>query len=291
MNIHNMMEYRGSHRSPSVACAPAKAPWPAGARSPFTDGKIALSIHTDASGLQHHRDGKPRWAIPLGLEWPTTSSWAEIRPAERERNRRHTWKTRSAKPRGRDHYNGMCLTLKEGERNICVCPGVHDAWLSVCFPSSPDGFLCRTARRTEFTFADDFQVWAGWNNRGRRPSGGRIHPRRMQYRPTHLRLTQNSNMACPFWCKPRRVCRLTGRPARLVRHVADAQGWRKHTLAPLARRSGAPGRDSATTTRAGGAIRAPIGDQQVRCGQNSHNSPGELYHRPQPADLIQSDWC
>jgi hypothetical protein len=67
----------------------------------------------------------------------------------------------------RDHYNELTLTLKEGDRTFGVVARAYDDGVAfrLVLPKQPgmDSFTV-TRDATEFTFADDDPVWAGWNN-------------------------------------------------------------------------------------------------------------------------------
>ena len=91
----------------------------------------------------------------------------------------------------RDHFNELNLTLKDGDRTFGVVARAYDdgVGLRMVLPKQPgmDSFVV-TREATEFTFADDDQVWAGWNNPEgtTRPEGGFIGSQEWRYLPNKL---------------------------------------------------------------------------------------------------------
>jgi alpha-glucosidase len=91
----------------------------------------------------------------------------------------------------RDHYNELNLTLKEGDRTFVVVARAYDDGVAfrLVLPKQPgmDSFTV-TRDATEFTFAADDPVWAGWNNPegAARPEGGFIGSQEWRYAPNKL---------------------------------------------------------------------------------------------------------
>jgi alpha-glucosidase len=151
-------------------------------RSP--DGKIAIAIHTDAPlGYSIAVNGRPvLLRSRLGLELADNVKLGEKPVVQSEARRavdKH-WVNEFGKNRDvRDRYKEMTLTLKEGDRTFAVVARAYDDGVAFRFvlPKQPgmDSFtVLRDA--TEFTFPEDEQVWAGWNNAegAARPEGGFI---------------------------------------------------------------------------------------------------------------------
>jgi len=133
-------------------------------RSP--DGKIAITIHTDAPlGYSITVDGKPvLLRSRLGLELADNVKLGE-KPAVRSEERKSAdnhWENKFGKNRDvRDHYNELNLTLQEGELTFGVVARAYDdgAAFRLVLPKQPgmDSFtVMRDA--TEFTFAEDEPV-------------------------------------------------------------------------------------------------------------------------------------
>ena len=104
----------------------------------------------------------------------------------------------------RDHYNELTLTLKEGDRTFGVVARAYDDGVAfrMVLPKQPgmDSFTV-TRDATEFTFADDDPVWAGWNNPegAARPEGGFIGSQEWRYLPAKLStLNPNYKHGLPF---------------------------------------------------------------------------------------------
>jgi len=198
----------------------------------------------------------------------------------------------------------LSLTLKEGDRTFGVVARAYDDGVAfrLVLPLQPgmDSFVV-TRDATEFTFADDFQVWAGWNNAegAARPEGGFIGSQEWQYRPNTLSgLNPKFKHGLPF---------LVQTPAAYVAITeSDLLDWSamwltpkagaKHTLElqlapPIPARPWPP--SSATTNPAAVAqSAAPIGEVQQGpvVARTPHNSPWRTFIiGRQPADLIQSD--
>ena len=149
-------------------------------RSP--DGKIAVTIHTDGPlGYSITVDGKPALLRSrLGLELADGVKLGEKSAVQGEKRSSadNHWVNDFGKNRNvRDHYNELNVTLKEGDRTFGVIARVYDdgVGLRMVLPKQPgmDSFVV-TREATEFTFADDDQVWAGWNNPDGDSPGGRL---------------------------------------------------------------------------------------------------------------------
>lgn len=96
-------------------------------RSP--DGKVAITIHTDAPlGYSIMVDGKPLLVRSrLGLELADDVKLGEkatLQSEERKSADNH-WENLYGKNRDvRDHYNELSLTLKEGDRTFGIVAGL-----------------------------------------------------------------------------------------------------------------------------------------------------------------------
>ena len=154
-------------------------------RSP--DGKIAIAIHTDAPlGYSITVDGKPLLARSrLGLELAGDVKLGEKPTLESEKRRSADthWENQFGKNRDvRDRYNELSLTLKDGDRTFGVIARAYDDGVAfrMVLPQQPgmDSFTV-TREATEFAFAGDDPVWAGWNNPDgkSRPEGGFVGSR------------------------------------------------------------------------------------------------------------------
>ena len=207
-------------------------------RSP--DGKIAITIHTDAPlGYSITVDGKPALARSrLGLELADNVKLGEnpvVQSEERKSADTH-WENQFGKNRDvRDHYNELTLTLKEGDRTFGVVARAYDDGVAfrLVLPKQPgmDSFTV-TRDATEFTFTDDDQSGrAGTTREGAaRPEGGFIGSQEWRYLPNKLSgLNPNFKHGLPF---------LVQTPAAYVAitesdlldwsgHVARAQGRRE----------------------------------------------------------------
>jgi alpha-glucosidase len=276
-------------------------------RSP--DGKIALTIHTDAPlGYSITVDGKPALARSrLGLELADNVKLGE-KPAVQSEDRKSSdthWVNEFGKNRDvRDHYNELTLMLKDGDRAFGVVARAYDdgAAFRLVLPKQAgmDSFAV-TRDATEYTFTDDCPVWAGWNNGegANRPEGGFIGSQEWRYLPNKLSgLNPKFKHGLPF---------LVQTPAAYVAITeSDLLDWSamwlvpktgaKFTLEtqlapPIPARpwvNGAPAANGAAVSTAA----APAGEVQkgLVVGQTPHNSPWRTFIiGRQPADLIQSD--
>ena len=163
-------------------------------RSP--DGKIAITIYTDAPmGYSITVDGKPvllRSRMGLELAGDVKLGEKPVVESEKRSSADKHWVNEFGKNRNvRDRYNELTLTLKEGDLTFGVVARAYDdgAAFRMTLPTQPgmDAFTV-TRDATEFTFPDDEQVWAGWNNpEGEsRPEGGFIGSQEWRYLPNKL---------------------------------------------------------------------------------------------------------
>jgi len=291
--------------SPAVAVEVGVA---RGVRSP--DGKIVITTHTDAPlGYSITVDGKPVLARSLlGLELADKASLGEhpiLRGEERKSSDTH-WENPFGKNRDvRDHYNELDLTLKEGDRAFGVVARAYDDGVAfrLVLPRQPstDSFVV-TRDATEFTFAEDHQVWAGWNNAEgpSRPEGGFIGSQEWQYRPNKLSaLNPNFKYGLPF---------LVQTPAAYVAITeSDLLDWSAMWLVPktgarftletqlappIPARPWPSRRLSATNAATLSTAPAPVGEVQKGLveARIPHHSPWRTFIiGRQPCDLIQSD--
>jgi alpha-glucosidase len=276
-------------------------------RSP--DGKIAVTIHTDGPlGYSITVDGKPALLRSrLGLELADGVKLGEKSAVESEKRSSgdNHWVNDFGKNRNvRDHYNQLDLTLKEGDRTFGVLARAYDdgVGLRMVLPKQAgmDSFVV-TREATEFTFADDNQVWGGWNNAEgpARPEGGFIGSQEWRYVPAKLStMNPTFKYGLPFLVK-------TG-PAYVAITESDLLDWSgmwlatkagaKNTLevqlAPPIPAQPWPARRPSTSTAAVSNAPAPIGEVQkgLVVGTTPHDSPWRTFIiGRQPADLIQSD--
>ena len=160
------------------------------------DGKIAITLHTDALlGYSITVDGKPVLARSrLGLELADNTILGEksVVQSEERKSADNHWENQFGKNRDvRDHYNELNLTLKESDLTFGVIARAYDDGVAfrLVLPKQAgmDSFTV-TRDITEFAFADDHPVWAGWNNAegAARPEGGFIGSQEWRYLPNTL---------------------------------------------------------------------------------------------------------
>jgi alpha-glucosidase len=163
-------------------------------RSP--DGKIAVTIHTDAPlGYSITVDGKPllvRSRLGLELEGDVKLGEKPVVQGETRKSVDTHWVNQWGKNRNvRDHYKELTLTLKDGDRTFGVVARAFDdgVGLRMVLPKQAgmDSFTV-TREATEFTFPDDCPVWAGWNNGegAARPEGGFVGSQEWRYLPNKI---------------------------------------------------------------------------------------------------------
>ena len=292
-----------------IACSPAVAA-KAGAARPVRspDGKIVITIHTDAPlGYSIAVDGKPvvlRSRLGLELAGDVKLGEKPVLQSEVRKSSDTHWVDEFGKNRNvRDHYNELSLTLKEDYRIFGVVARAYNDGVAfrLVLPSQPgmDSFTV-TRDSTEFTFPDDEQVWAGWNNGEGpvRPEGGFVGSQEWRFLPNKLSgLNPDFKHGLPF---------LVQTPAAYVAITeSDLLDWSamwlvlkagaKNTLeAQLA--PPRPVLPWAPRTPAGIPSSAPTGTPLVPTqnglvvAKTPHNSPWRTFIiGRQPADLIQSD--
>ena len=289
--------------SPATAAAgPARE-----VRSP--DGKIAVTIHTDAPlGYSITVDGKPllvRSRLGLELEGNVNLGEKPTVQGEARKSVKTQWRNDFGKNRNvRDHYNELTVNLKEGDRTFGVVARAYDdgVGLRLVLPKQAgmDSFVI-TREATEYAFADDDPVWAGWNNAegAARPEGGFIGSQEWQYRPNKLSgLNPKFKHGLPF---------LVQTPAAYVAITeSDLLDWSamwlvpkvgaKYTLetqlAPPIPPQPWPARGAPAGGAAVSQAPAPAGEVQkgLVVAKTPHNSPWRTFIiGRQPYDLIQSD--
>jgi alpha-glucosidase len=290
--------------SPTVA---AKARAAREVRSP--DGKIAITIHTDAPlGYSITVDGKPvLLRSRLGLELADNVKLGEksVLQSEARNSADNHWENKFGKNRDvRDHYHELSLTLKEGDCTFGVVARAYDDGVTfrMVLPKQPgmDSFVV-TRDATEFTFADDDQVWAGWNNPegANRPEGGFIGSQEWRYLPNKLSgLNPNFKHGLPF---------LVQTPAAYVAITeSDLLDWSGMWLVPKAGARNTletqltppipvrpwPSRRPSANNAAEAQSAPPLGEVQkgLVVAKTPHNSPWRTFILGRrPYDLLQSD--
>jgi len=272
------------------------------------DGKIAVTIHTDGPlGYSITVDGKPALVRSrLGLELADNVKLGEksVVQGETRSSADNHWVNEFGKNRDvRDHYNELNLTLKDGAHTLGVVARAYDdgVGLRMVLPKQPgmDSFVV-TREATEFTFADDDQVWAGWNNPDgkTRPEGGFVGSQEWRYLPAKLStLNPNYKHGLPFLVR-------TG-PAYVAITESDLLDWSGMWLVPKA------GAKNTLEVQLAPPLPAQPWPERTQVGDNSeaqtapppapvqkglvvgttpHNSPWRTFIiARQPADLIQSD--
>jgi alpha-glucosidase len=277
-------------------------------RSP--DGKIAIAIHTDAPlGYSIAVDGKPvllRSRMGLELAGDVKLGEKPVVQSETRRSVDNHWVNEFGKNRNvRDRFKELTLTLKEGDRTFGVVARAYDDGVAfrMVLPKQPamDSFTV-TRDATEFTFPDDEQVWAGWNNAegASRPEGGFIGSQEWRYLPNKLfGLNPNFKHGLPFLVQtPAAYVAITESdlldwsgmwlvPKAGARNTLEAQ------LAPPIPARPWPSRNpSAADGAAVSTAPAPAGEVQkgLVVAQTPHNSPWRTFIiGRQPSDLIRSD--
>ena len=289
------------------SCSPVAAAAAREVCSP--DGKIAITIYTDAPlGYSITVDGKPvLLRSRLGLELAGNVKLGEqptVQSEERKSADNH-WENNFGKNRNvRDHYNELNLTLKEDDRTFGVVARAYDdgVGLRLVLPKQPgmDSFVV-TRDATEFTFAGDHQVWAGWNNPEgpSRPEGGFVGSQEWRYLPAKLStLNPNFKHGLPF---------LVQTPAAYVAITeSDLLDWSGMWLVPKAGAKNTlevqlappipaqpwPSRKPSATNGVEAQSAPPVGEVQkgLVVAKTPHNSPWRTFILArQPYELIQSD--
>ena len=291
-----------------LSCSAAAAQASREVRSP--DGKIAVTLHTDAPlGYSITVDGKPvLLRSRLGLELAGDVKLGEkptVQGAKRGSADAH-WENRFGKNRDvRDHYNELSLTLKEGDRIFGVVARAYDdgVGLRLVLPKQPrmDSFVV-TRDATEFTFADDHRVWAGWNNAEgpSRPEGGFIGSQEWWYAPATLStLNPSFKHGLPFLVQtPAAYVAITESDlldwsAMWLVPKAGAKNTLELQLAPPIPAQPWPARNPSESSGAAvNTAAAPIGVTQKGLveAKTPHKSPWRTFIiGRRPHDLIQSD--
>ena len=291
-----------------LSCSAAAAQASREVRSP--DGKIAVTLHTDAPlGYSITVDGKPvLLRSRLGLELAGDVKLGEkptVQGAKRGSADAH-WENRFGKNRDvRDHYNELSLTLKEGDRVFGVVARAYDdgVGLRLVLPKQPrmDSFVV-TRDATEFTFADDHRVWAGWNNAEgpSRPEGGFIGSQEWWYAPAKLStLNPSFKHGLPFLVQtPAAYVAITESDlldwsAMWLVPKAGAKNTLELQLAPPIPAQPWPARNPSESSGAAvNTAAAPIGVTQKGLveAKTPHKSPWRTFIiGRRPHDLIQSD--
>jgi alpha-glucosidase len=273
------------------------------------DGTIVVTIYTDAPlGYSIAVDGHlVLLRSRLGLELAGNVNLGErptVQSEERSSADNH-WENSFGKNRDvRDHFNELHLTLKESGLTFGVVARAYDdgVGLRLILPrqSGMDSFaVMRDA--TEFTFAGDDQLWAGWNNPEgpSRPEGGFIGSQEWRYLPARLSTLKPSfKYGLPF---------LVQTPAAYVAITeSDLLDWAGMWLAP---KSGAkntlevqlspplpaqpwPSRMPSATNSVEAQSAPPVGEVQkgLVVAMTPHNSPWRTFIiGRRPCELIQSD--
>jgi alpha-glucosidase len=275
-------------------------------RSP--NGKIAIIIHTDAPlGYSIKVDGKPvllRSRIGLELSGDVKLGENPIVKSEKRKSADNRWENKLGKNRNvRDHYNELNVTIKEGDCIYSVIARAYNDGVAfrLLIPKQKglDSFkVMRDA--TEFTFADDNQIWAGWNNAEgeSRPEGGFIGSQEWRYLPNKLSgLNPNFKHGLPFLVETA--------AAYVAITESDLLDWSAMWLVPKAGIKNTleiqlappiPVRPWKTNSPTGGTEKdktvestIPVNKGLVEC-RTPHNSPWRAFIiGRQPADMIQSD--
>jgi len=287
-----------------LSCSPAGAADAAAREIRSPDGKIAITIHTDAPlGYSITVDDKPALLRSrLGLELAGNIRLGEksVLQGEDRKSADNHWENDYGKNRDvRDHFDEMTLTFKEGGLTFAVVARAYDDGVAFRYvlPSQAgmDSFIV-TREATEFTFSDDDPVWAGWNNKdGVRPEGGFIGSGEWRYLPNMLsKLNPDFKHGLPF---------LVQTPAAYVAITeSDLLDWSGMWLVPKAGAKNtleaqlAPAQPvvpwAPMINGAAGQIVVPpdFAPKGLVEARTPHNSPWRTFIiGRKPADLIASD--
>ena len=291
----------------SFLCFPAASSAARTVHSP--DGKIAITIHTDAPlGYSITVDGKPLLLRSrLGLELAGGVMLGE-KPSVRHETRNsgdNRWENPLGKNREvRDHYNELTLTLKEDDLTFGVVARAYDDGVAfrLVLPRQPgmDSFTI-TRDATEFTFPGDEPIWAGWNNAEgpSRPEGGFIGSQEWQYRPAKLStMNPRFKYGLPFLVQmPAAYVAITESnlldwSAMWLAAKAGAANTLETQLAPPIPAQPWPARLPSGDMAAVNTAPAPTGAMQkgLVVANTPHNSPWRTFIiGRKPYELIQSD--
>jgi alpha-glucosidase len=200
--------------------------------------------------------------------------------SEERKSADNHWENKFGKNRDvRDHYNELNLTLKEGDKTFGVVARAYDdgAAFRLVLPKQAgmDSFTV-TRDATEFTFADDHPLWAGWNNlNGAIPEGGFVGSQEWRFMPMKLsELKANFKYGMPL---------LVQTPAAYVAITeSDLLDWSGMWLVPKA--------GAKNTLEAQLAPPIDAAQKGLVVAQTPHNSTWRTFIiGRQPCDLIQSD--
>jgi alpha-glucosidase len=292
----------------SFSCLPASGSTAHEVHSP--DGKIAITIYTDAPlGYGIKVDGQPllvRSRLGLELAGDVKLGEKSVVQSEARKSVDSRWENKFGKNRSvRDHYNELNLTLKEDDHTFGVVARAYDDGVAfrLVLPKQPGMDSFTVARdTTEFTFSDDDQIWAGWNNAegASRPEGGFIGSQEWQYRPAKLsEMNPKFKYGLPF---------LVRTPAAYVAITeSDLLDWSgmwlaakagaKNTLEtqlapPIPAQPWPSRRPSEAIASAENTSPIPAGEVQkgLVVAKTPHNSPWRTFIiARRPYELIQSD--
>jgi alpha-glucosidase len=294
-----------------LSCSPAAAASAGSAREVRSpDGKIAISIHTDGPlGYSIAVGNRPvLLRSRLGLELAGDVKLGE-RPVVLSETRRVVdkhWVNEFGKNRDvRDHFRELTVTLKEGGHTFSVVARAYDDGVAfrIFIPKQPgmDSFTV-TRDATEFTFPEDQQVWAGWNNLegASRPEGGFIGSQEWRFLPNQIsKLNPNFKYGLPFLVQTRAAyvaiteSDLLDWSGMWLAPAAGAKNTLETQLAPPIPARPWPSRHpSEADSAAVNTAPAPAGEVQkgLVVAQTPHNSPWRTFIIGRRAsDLIQSD--
>jgi alpha-glucosidase len=292
------------------SCSPAAAAKSSAARVVHSpDGKIAVTIHTDAPlGYSITVDGKPllqRSRLGLELAGDVKLGEKSVVQSEKRNSADNRWVNEWGKNRHvRDHYNELTLTLKEGDRTFGVAARAYDdgVGLRLVLPKQAgmDSFTV-TRDATEFTFAGDYPVWAGWNNAEgpSRPEGGFVGSQEWRYLPNKISgLNPNFKHGLPFLVQtPAAYVAITESDlldwsGMWLVQKAGAKNTLQVQLAPPIPAQPWPARAPAANGNTQAQPAPPVVPTQkgLVVATTPHNSPWRTFIiGRRPSDLIQSD--
>jgi alpha-glucosidase len=294
-----------------LSCPPSATAAAAAAREVRSpDGKIAITIHTDAPlGYSIAVDGKPvllRSRLGLELAGDVKLGEKPVVKSEKRNSADTHWENQFGKNRDvRDHYNELNLTLQEGRLTFGVIARAYDDGVAfrLALPKQPgmDSFTI-TRDATELTFPEDEQVWAGWNNPEgpSRPEGGFIGSQEWRYLPNKLSgLNPTYKHGLPVLVATSAAyvaiteSDLLDWSAMWLATKAGARNTLEIQLAPPIPAQPWPSRNpSAADGAAVSTAPAPVGEMQkgLVVAKTPHRSPWRAFLIGRhPYDLIQSD--
>ena len=185
-------------------------------RSKNVKGQKSCIKNSAPLGYSITVDGKPvLLRSRLGLELADNVKLGEtpVVLGEERKSADNHWENLYGKNRDvRDHYNELNLALKGGDHTFGVVMRAYDDGVAfrLVLPKQPgmDSFTV-TRDATEFTFADDHQIWAGWNNAegAARPEDGFIGSQEWRFLPNKLSgLNPNFKHGLPVLVQTRAAC-------------------------------------------------------------------------------------